>query len=103
MNDLNVNPTQNSNETKLKLTQISRYLSPTGSTFNKLNELSFTQDENQKKIEEKKSPAVNKKKKGLTKSKSSKLNFFRLNNSKILDESIIVGEAKYFQKSNSLK
>jgi len=76
-------------EKKLKLTQISKYLSPAASTSQKLADLS-SQEYAQNQTSKKK----------LTKSKSGKLKFSKLNDSKCLDESITIGENKYFQKKN---
>lgn len=77
-------------EKKLKLTQISKYLSPAASTSQKLADLS-SQEYAQNQTSKKK----------LTKSKSGKLKFSKLNDSKCLDESITIGENKYFQKKTS--
>lgn len=75
----------------LKLSQISKFLSPNASTINKLNELSSQ-------------PKSSKKQSKFTK-KSFKLNFLKLNDSKSLDESIICGDeidknSKFLQNKN---
>ncbi len=68
---------------QLKLTQISKYLSPASSSFNKLDNISAQPQP---------------KRPELAKSKSSKLNSCKL------DESVNQGETKYFRKtSKSLK
>lgn len=94
MNDSTHNLSINSPDKKLKLTQITKFLSQDASTVNKLNDLeSVPKDETKKKNAKKLSK------------KKSKLNFFKLNDTRCLEESILVGDepdknSKYFQKSS---
>ncbi len=79
MNESSINPTPSK---KFKLTQISKFLSPASTSFNKLENASSQQEPpKQQRLKQ-------------TKSKVSKLN------SSKLDESVNQGETKYFQKSS---
>lgn len=77
-------------EKRLKMTQITQFISPNTSTFDQLDKLASHDNNNN--LAEKKA----KKKSG---KKAYKLNFNQLNDSRAMNQPVISGETKYFQKT----